>query len=95
MRFGTAFKELEASDLPTTERCSVHSAIRYLGLAMLQDYVFDVGNRISIFYGKDADPTLARRTHRRLLSAMKRLSDDEMDSQETKAALIGALAAGH
>ena len=79
-----------SSDLPTAEHCSRHSPARYLSLAVLQDNALFIGNLISLLYGKDVDGTLAWRTHRRLLSAMKRLPDSDMSSQEIKAALFSA-----
>jgi hypothetical protein len=61
------------------------------GLVLLQDYAFAARGFIDVQYGEKADPTLAWRVHRRLLSAMKKLPESQLDAEQVQALLIAAL----
>jgi hypothetical protein len=91
VQFGSAFEELEASDIRSIGHCNSVDAAHELSLALLQGYALNIRGLVSHRYGEQADPTLAWRVHRRLLSAMKKLPDSNMDSRQLRSALVEAL----
>jgi len=89
VQFGADFEELTNDKLIG---CS-YDATDKLSLALLQGYALNIRGLVSLRYGEGepVDPTLAWRAHRRLLSAMKKLPDRDMNSQQIESALVEAL----
>jgi hypothetical protein len=87
IEFASKFKDLDER-LPACTR--INPALD-LAATLLPSYSADIESRVARMFGDQADPTLAWRAHRRLLSAMSWLPDNPMDNAQYKRALIRSL----
>jgi hypothetical protein len=91
VQFATYFMESASERIPGVPCSAIDPGIdpaRYAGLALLQEYAFSLSDRVRSFQGEEPHPTLIWRTHRRLLSAMRKLPAQSVSPDEIKSLLI-------
>lgn len=86
IEFGSNFKDLSANLV-----ACYRNPAEALANALLPSYFGIVSTQVYRRFGDRADPTLAWRAHRRLLSAMSWLPDTPMDTAQYKRAVIRSL----